>query len=312
MVPPGAADRHLDGARAGRLVARGGRGPARARPRRRATPSSRARRSRQICRSPVFRAAAASRTAATVQPARLAFGLRAALLRRGVRIHEDTEVTAIDARGAGARVRTMAGGERGYVRRPRGRARGRLADAALAGLRARADGRVEPHRPDRAGARRARARSAGRAARRSPTAGGCCTTSARRPTGGSRSAGAAGAWPTTRAPTRGSTSTPRSSSAPRPRCAASSRCSQDRAITHAWGGPIDVAPQPPADLPLARRRVHAGWGFTGHGVGPSHLGGRILSGLALGVRDEVTTLPLVEPPVEVASRPSPRAGSAAR
>ena len=72
---------------------------------------------------------------------------------------------------------------------------------------------------------------------------------------------------------------------------------KDRAITHAWGGPIDVAP---SRLPIYRSRgsVHAGWGFTGHGVGPSHLGGRILSGLALGVRDEVTTLPLVEPPVK--------------
>ena len=70
-----------------------------------------------------------------------------------------------------------------------------------------------------------------------------------------------------------------------------------REITHAWGGPIDVAP---GSLPIYRSRgdLHAGWGFTGHGVGPSHLGGRILSGLALGVRDEVTTLPLVAPPVK--------------
>jgi glycine/D-amino acid oxidase-like deaminating enzyme len=70
-----------------------------------------------------------------------------------------------------------------------------------------------------------------------------------------------------------------------------------REITHAWGGPIDVAPN---RLPIYRSRgaLHAGWGFTGHGVGPSHLGGRILSGLALGVRDEVTTLPLVGPPVK--------------
>ena len=70
-----------------------------------------------------------------------------------------------------------------------------------------------------------------------------------------------------------------------------------REITHAWGGPIDVAP---SSLPIYRSRgdLHAGWGFTGHGVGPSHLGGRILSGLALGVRDEVTTLPLVAPPVK--------------
>ena len=69
----------------------------------------------------------------------------------------------------------------------------------------------------------------------------------------------------------------------------------DREITHAWGGPIDVAPR---RLPIYRSRgaLHAGWGFTGHGVGAAHLGGRILSGLALGVRDEMTTLPLVAPP----------------
>jgi glycine/D-amino acid oxidase-like deaminating enzyme len=70
---------------------------------------------------------------------------------------------------------------------------------------------------------------------------------------------------------------------------------EGRDLTHAWGGPIDVAPN---RLPIYRSSgaLHAGWGFTGHGVGPSHLGGRILSGLALGVRDEVTTLPLVAPP----------------
>ena len=35
-----------------------------------------------------------------------------------------------------------------------------------------------------------------------------------------------------------------------------------------------------------------GLGFTGNGVGPCHLGGKILSGLALGQEDEVTTLPI--------------------
>ena len=76
---------------------------------------------------------------------------------------------------------------------------------------------------------------------------------------------------------------------------------EGREITHAWGGPIDVAPR---RLPIYRSRgaLHAGWGFSGHGVGPSHLGGRILSGLALGVRDEVTTLPLVAPPIKAFPR----------
>jgi hypothetical protein len=40
-------------------------------------------------------------------------------------------------------------------------------------------------------------------------------------------------------------------------------------------------------------RSHYGLGFTGNGVGPCHLGGKILSALALDVEDEATTLPLV-------------------
>ena len=39
--------------------------------------------------------------------------------------------------------------------------------------------------------------------------------------------------------------------------------------------------------------IHYGLGYTGGGVGPCRLGGKILSGLALGVQDEHTTLPLV-------------------
>ena len=67
-----------------------------------------------------------------------------------------------------------------------------------------------------------------------------------------------------------------------------------REITHAWGGPIDVSP---THLPVfgSRGRVHHGFGFTGNGVGPSELGGRILARLALDRRDEVSSLALVEP-----------------
>jgi hypothetical protein len=36
-------------------------------------------------------------------------------------------------------------------------------------------------------------------------------------------------------------------------------------------------------------------GFTGNGVGPSHLAGRVLAALALDRRDELTRLALVEP-----------------
>ena len=75
---------------------------------------------------------------------------------------------------------------------------------------------------------------------------------------------------------------------------ASSRSSADRAVTHAWGGPIDVSP---THLPIfgSRGRIHHGFGFTGNGVGPSYLGGEILARLALDRRDERTSLAIVEP-----------------
>jgi glycine/D-amino acid oxidase-like deaminating enzyme len=67
-----------------------------------------------------------------------------------------------------------------------------------------------------------------------------------------------------------------------------------RRITHAWGGPIDVSP---THLPVfgSRGRVHHGFGFTGNGVGPAYLGGEILARLALDRRDELTRLALVDP-----------------
>jgi glycine/D-amino acid oxidase-like deaminating enzyme len=70
---------------------------------------------------------------------------------------------------------------------------------------------------------------------------------------------------------------------------------RDRKATHAWGGPIDVSP---THTPVfgSRERTHHGYGFTGNGVGPSYLGGEILARLALGIRDERTSLAIVEPP----------------
>ena len=64
-------------------------------------------------------------------------------------------------------------------------------------------------------------------------------------------------------------------------------------VERAWGGPIDVS----ADhLPFfgtrPGTRIHYGAGYSGHGVGPSWLGGRILASLALDADDEWTRLPL--------------------
>jgi glycine/D-amino acid oxidase-like deaminating enzyme len=68
-----------------------------------------------------------------------------------------------------------------------------------------------------------------------------------------------------------------------------------RRITHAWGGPIDVSPSHiPQIGSLPGAPVHFAFGYTGNGVGPSHLAGRTLASLALDRRDELTRLPIVD------------------
>jgi glycine/D-amino acid oxidase-like deaminating enzyme len=69
-----------------------------------------------------------------------------------------------------------------------------------------------------------------------------------------------------------------------------------RAVTHAWGGPIDIAPSRLAGIGSLGPRIHHAAGYTGNGVGPSHLAGSILARLALGHRDALTALPLVDAP----------------
>ena len=64
-------------------------------------------------------------------------------------------------------------------------------------------------------------------------------------------------------------------------------------VERAWGGPIDVsADHLPFFATVAGMRVHYGLGYSGHGVGPSWLGGQILASLAVGRDDEWTALPL--------------------
>jgi glycine/D-amino acid oxidase-like deaminating enzyme len=69
---------------------------------------------------------------------------------------------------------------------------------------------------------------------------------------------------------------------------------EGRAITHAWGGPIDVSPSHIAQIgTLPGAPVHFAFGYTGNGVGPTHLAGRALASLALDRRDRYTRLPIV-------------------
>ncbi len=248
----------------------------------------------EICSSPVFRGGAVQNTGATVQPARLAFGLRAALLRRGVVIHEDTEVTAVQARRGG-----------GMLVKVRGHHHVKAAAAVLA---------VNWRMLEWAPFRRELSAASSHIVLTEPVpdilaqigwTGGEALSDCRRMLhyfratkdgriafgwgGGRMSHGARHAAHLdidTEVVGKAATALRRFFPA-----------LAGREITHAWGGPIDVAPN---RLPIYRSRghLHAGWGFSGHGVGPSHLGGRILSGLALGVTDEATTLPLVTPPVK--------------
>ena len=69
-------------------------------------------------------------------------------------------------------------------------------------------------------------------------------------------------------------------------------------FTHAWGGPIDMTA---SFLPFfdtwPSGNVHAGLGFSGHGLSQTKLGGRILASLVLGETDAWSTMPVVGPPI---------------
>jgi glycine/D-amino acid oxidase-like deaminating enzyme len=67
----------------------------------------------------------------------------------------------------------------------------------------------------------------------------------------------------------------------------------DARIERAWGGPIDVsADHLPFFGTVKGKRIHYGLGYSGHGVGPTWLGGQILASLVQGRDDEWTALPL--------------------
>jgi glycine/D-amino acid oxidase-like deaminating enzyme len=71
---------------------------------------------------------------------------------------------------------------------------------------------------------------------------------------------------------------------------------EGRRITHAWGGPIDASPTHlPLVMPLRGGRAFVAAGYTGNGVGPSHMVARALASLALERRDEHSRLAFVDP-----------------
>lgn len=70
----------------------------------------------------------------------------------------------------------------------------------------------------------------------------------------------------------------------------------DCKIEYAWGGPIDAsATHLPHVVELPSGRAFAAFGYTGNGVGPSQMVGRSLASLVLDRRDEYSGLAFVEP-----------------
>jgi glycine/D-amino acid oxidase-like deaminating enzyme len=68
----------------------------------------------------------------------------------------------------------------------------------------------------------------------------------------------------------------------------------DVRIDDAWGGPIDISSDRlPTVGSMHGGRVHVAHGYSGNGVGPSRLTGRILAAIVAGADDSVTRLPIV-------------------
>jgi len=246
------------------------------------------------CRSPVFRAGALMADAGTVHPARLARGLRAVCVARGALVHEGTHVRRIRREGSTVRIITESAAGEGEVR----------ASQVVLALNAWAAG----WRPFR----RSLVTWSSWMVRTEPIPelieerigwiGGESIVDARftvhyfHVTRDGRIAfGAGGGRPGYDGRIGRSFVDDLSSGR---RAAAGFRRIfpqlADVRLTDMWGGPIDVgADHLPRFGTLAGGRIHFGFGYSGNGVAPSHLGGRILAGLILGTDEPITHLPLV-------------------
>jgi len=261
---------------------------------------------RARCGSPLFRAGAFYPMGASVQPARLAAGLRTRALESGVEIHEHTPVDSLADRGG----EVLAGTPGGSVR----------AGAAILA----AGGSMLRFRP----LRRSLTLTSSHMVVTEPVpdvleeigwTGGECVSDSRhmihyfRTTPDGRIAFGWGGGKIVRgADVHGRAEVdPEMSAAVQAHLLRFFPQLEGRTIAHAWGGPIDVSP---THLPVIRtvgEHSFAGYGYTGHGVGPAQMVGHALASMALDRRDELTALPIVDPPpVRVPPEPFRYAGGA--
>jgi glycine/D-amino acid oxidase-like deaminating enzyme len=244
------------------------------------------------CASPVFRGGAFYPDAATVQPARLAFGLRRRLRAAGVEICERSPVRRLHGSADGVEAHTDSGTVRagtaivaigGAAKSPRGPLRNALTVTSSHIVL------TEPV-PD--------------VLEEVGWTGGECITDCRtmlhyfRTTPDGRIAfGLGGGQIAMGGRLRGRVEVDTGVVAlAGERLRAYFPGVEGRQLTHAWGGPIDVSPTHlPLIVPLRGSRTFAAAGYTGNGVGPSHMVGRALASLALGRRDEHSRLPFIDP-----------------
>jgi glycine/D-amino acid oxidase-like deaminating enzyme len=247
---------------------------------------------RQRCASPAFRGGVFTPAAATVQPARLALGLRAALRGAGVAVHERTRARRIGPRaGGGVTVET----DGGRVEAPRAVL---AIGGAVAGFRPLSSRLAVtsthmtitepvPDLLEEIGWTGGECISTGhihvKYFRTTPDGRIAFGSGGGRMAYGARLGGRIEVDPAVVRQVRADLLTILPALA-------------ERRIEHAWGGPVDVSPNHmPIVGALRDGAIHYVCGFTGNGVGPSRLAGQILARLALDRRDDLTRLAIVEP-----------------
>jgi glycine/D-amino acid oxidase-like deaminating enzyme len=246
------------------------------------------------CRSPRFRGGALMRDGATVHPARLVRGLRRVAIGRGVTIHEGSRVTRVTDGPAGA-LRVVTDG--GSVR----------ARQVVLAVNAWASGWPGArHRVLAWGSYMVRSEPIpDLVASELGWTGGESIVDARfsvhylHVTGDGRIAIGAGGGRPGFGGRIGSSFTDDVGSARRAAFAFRWLFPQlrDVRLTDAWGGPIDVSPDHLPHVWTTRGdRMHIAAGYSGNGVAPSHLLGRLLAARVLQTDEPITRLPIVGAP----------------
>jgi glycine/D-amino acid oxidase-like deaminating enzyme len=244
------------------------------------------------CASPAFRAGVCEPVTATVQPARLALGLRRRLLEEGILIHESSPVRRFREAADGVEATTATGVR---VRAPRG----------VLAIGAAAKGRGGPlhGRLTVASSHIVITEPVPDVLEKIGWTGGEAITDGRallhyfRATPDGRIAfGWGGGRIAVGARLHGRTEVDADViAAQRRHMLEYFPDLAGRRVTHAWGGPIDASPTHlPAVTSLPRTRAWVAAGYTGNGVGPSNMVGLTLASLALDRSDDPTRLAFVD------------------